>query len=128
MTFTRHDNMPSFSFAEGSIIRRLNLPIEASTLERSVLMLDIQTPYQPLEAPKGAVWPRATVRSLPLICRPGNSWAAKIWVAQDVPAKKNGRWITKTGLDLAEVMTWAALEVDKRRPPTHSAGPWGASV
>lgn len=127
MPFYRVAISPERSLDEASLARHLSSAAHPSSQVRSSLLLDIQTPYMPLVAPGGAEWPRATIRPLPLIGRAGCSWAAKIWLAQGVPAKEKGRWITKTDLDLGLVMDWAVAEVKSRRPKDHSAGPWGSA-
>lgn len=95
-------------------------------------LVEVETPYMALEAPEDAVWPRATIRPLPLMRGKKHWWAAKIWDAPGVPAYvdasyglvvRDGCWVSSNFEHLADAMDWAANEVDRRRPKAHTADP-----
>ncbi|ASN39016.1 hypothetical protein CGQ24_08300 [Arthrobacter sp. 7749] len=92
-------------------------------------LVNVETPYMALEAPADAVWPRATVRPLPLMRGRGIWYAAKIWEAPGVPAYvdasygipvADGCWLSSNFEHLADAVDWAANEVDRRRPKVHA--------
>lgn len=85
---------------------------------------DLRSPYRQMEAPKGAVWPRASIRPMPLL-QGRRWWAAQIWDDQGVKALvrsedglpiPTGIWLSSNFATLPEAMDWAAAEVEKRRP------------
>ena len=95
-------------------------------------LVDVETPYMPLEAPADAVWPRATIRILPLMRGHGIWYAAKIWEAPGVPAYvdasygipvEDGCWVSSNFEHLAAAVDWAAAEVERRRPKADPDGP-----
>lgn len=108
------DRLPP-SLDEASLARHLGSAVHPSA-GRVPLMADVETPYKPLPAQEQAVWPRATIRPITRFPGTAQSWAGKIWIAHGKPAREGGRWITKTSTDLGEVMDWAVVEVQKRRP------------
>lgn len=126
MPFYRVDDQPAFSFSETFLARHLSSAVHPSAKGPVPVIVDVETPYKPLVAGGDAVFPRATIRPIPRFQDSAQSWAGKIWVAPDRPAREGGRWITKRSTDLGEVMDWAVVEVRKRRPKDHSSGPWGA--
>lgn len=88
-------------------------------------LVDVETPYKPLEAPENAVWPRAVIRPLPLMPGQKHWWAARIWDALGVPAYvdasygldvPDGCWVSSNFETLGQAMDWAANEVERRRP------------
>lgn len=95
-------------------------------------MVNVETPYMPLDAPKDAVWPRATIRPLPLTRGRGIWYAAKIWEAPGVPAYvdasygipvADGCWLSSNFEHLPDAVDWAANEVERRRPKVSPARP-----
>ncbi len=95
-------------------------------------LVDVQSPYRRLDAHADAVWPRASIRPLPLMRGQKHWWAAKIWDAPGVPAYvdasyglivPDGCWVASNFENLSDAMDWAANEVDRRRPKAHPAKP-----
>lgn len=127
MPFTHVDDQVGRSPDDIFLARILSSAVHPSARGPVPILVDIETPYKPLPEREKATWPRATIRPIPRFQDAAQSWAGKIWIAHGEPAREGGRWITKRSTDLGEVMDWAVVEVEKRRPKDHSAGPWGAA-
>lgn len=121
MPFTDVANNRSGQPAEAFMTRHLGTAAHPSARNAGVLV-DLGSPYRPMETQPDAVYPRASVR--PMSVRPGQRdwWAVKIWDGPKDPARKEGGgpWITNNLATLAEAMDWAATEVDARRPKVPS--------
>lgn len=116
MPFTKVDDQVGLSPDGDFLARHLSSAVHPSSQVPLARLLNIQTPYSPMEAPEGAKYPRATVRPLPRINGAAQSYAGKIWDAPGVPAKEKGTWVTNSNRDLGLVVDWAWAQVKKRRP------------
>ena len=76
--------------------------------------------YQPLQGPKDAAWPRATVRPGHLGKGTAEWWAVKVWAAPGVPLRRNGRLVGGGYLDRDQAFRLAQQWVEAARPKVES--------
>jgi hypothetical protein len=127
------DPMPRTPMFDPGAWARLNSSAQHPSSRGPVAhLVDVETPYQALVPPEDAVWPRATVRPLPLMRGQRNWWAAKIWDAPGVPAYVDpsykldvvdGCWVSANFATIEQAMDWANSEIERRRPKADPSNP-----
>lgn len=117
-------------------MNRLTATAQHPSARKPPVFEDTRSSYRQMEAPVGAVWPRASIRPMPLL-RGKQWWAVQVWESPGVKALvesedgfpvPTGLWLSSNFATLPEAVDWAAAQVERRRPKDQGSVPWGAAV